>query len=110
MHATFFPFKHRVLKKWVYLLIVAVVWVTSGLEAIAYVLLKLFKETGYYCLYLHAIFISICLSITCVFYTSIVIKVRCGAQRQHHVANSRERKLTMTLFIVTVVVVVPATC
>ena len=33
----------------------------------------------------------------------IVIKVRCGAQPQHHGAASRERKLTMTLLIVTVV-------
>ena len=37
------------------------------------------------------------------FLTSIVIKVRCGGQPRHHGAASRERKLTMTLFIVTVV-------
>ena len=103
MHATFFPFKHRVLKKWVYLSIIAVVWVTSGLEAIAFVLLSQFEETDYYGLYLNATFISICLLIICVCYTSIVIKVRCGAQPQHHGATSRERKLTMTLLIVTVV-------
>ena len=42
------------------------------------------------------------LSILCVSYSSIVIKVRCGAQPQHHGAASRERKLTMTLLIVTV--------
>ena len=34
---------------------------------------------------------------------SIVIKVRCGAHPQHHGAAIRERKLTMTLLIVTVV-------
>ena len=45
---------------------------------------------------------SICLLIICVCYTSIVIKVRCGAQPQHHGAANRERKLTMTLLIVTV--------
>jgi len=103
VHATFFPFKHRVLKKWVYLLIFAVVWVTTGLEAASYVLLAQFKETGYIGLYLHAAFILFCLLIICVSYTSIVIKVRCGAQPQHHGAASRERKLTMTLLIVTVV-------
>ena len=48
-------------------------------------------------------FNSICLLIICVSYSSIVIKVRCGAQPQHHVVASRERKLTMTLFIVTFV-------
>ena len=36
-------------------------------------------------------------------YSSIVIKVRCGVQPQHHGAACRERKLTMTLLIVTVV-------
>ena len=46
---------------------------------------------------------SICLLITCVCYTCIDIKVRCGAQSQHQGATSRERKLTMTLLIVTVV-------
>jgi len=103
MHATFFPFKHRVLKKWVYLLLIAVVWVTPGLEAIAYVLLTQFEETAYNGLYLHAAFILFCLVIICVSYTSIVINVRCGVKPHHHVANSRERKLTMTLLIVTVV-------
>ena len=36
-------------------------------------------------------------------YLSIVIKVRYGAQPQHHSAASRERKLTMTLLIVSVI-------
>ena len=54
-------------------------------------------------LYFRATFFFICLLIICVSYTSIVIKVRCGAQPQHHGAASRERKLTMTLLIVTVV-------
>ena len=44
-----------------------------------------------------------CLLIIFVSYMSIVIKVRYGAQPQHHGAANRERKLTMTLLIVTVV-------
>ena len=103
VHATFFPFKHRVLKKWVYGLTIAVVWITSGLVTIASQLLRVFEETSYYGGYLRATFLSICLLIICVSYTSIVIKVRCGAQPQHHGAARRERKLTMTLLIVTVV-------
>ena len=39
----------------------------------------------------------------CVSYTSIVIKVRCSTQPQHHGAAIRERKLTITLLIVTAV-------
>ena len=102
VHATFFPFKHRVLKKWVYGLIIAVVWVTSGLASVTYTLLVLFEEIQYFA-YSGFTFLSICLLIICISYTCIVIKVRCGAQPQHHGAASRERKLTMTLLIVTVV-------
>jgi len=102
VHPTFFPFRHRVLKKWVYQLIIAAVWVSSGLVTIAYTLLAEFDEI-YYNDYFYCTFHSICLLIICVSYTSIVIKVRCGAQPQHHGATSRERKLTMTLLIVTVV-------
>ena len=103
LHATFRPLKHRVLKKCVYRLIIAVVWVTSGLVSIAIGLLVHFEETRYYGLYLFLTYFSICLVIICVSYTSIVVKVRCGAQPQHLGAASRERKLTMTLLIVTVV-------
>ena len=103
MHATVRPFRHRVLKKWVYRLIATVVWVISGLISIASVLLLRLEETSFYGLYLYVTFSSICLLIICVSYTSIVIKVRCGAQPQHHGAISRERKLTMTLLMVTVV-------
>ena len=99
LHATFFPFRHRLLKKWVYGLIIAVVWVTAALVAVTDVLLRL--KIGF--LYLKFIFCSTCLLIICVSYTSVVIKVRCGAQPQHHGAASRERKLTITLLIVTVV-------
>ena len=103
LHATFRPLQHRVLKKCVYRLISAVVWVTSGLVSIAVTLPLHFEETRYYGLYLYCTYFLICLVIICVSYTSIVIKVRCGAQPQHHGAASRERKLTMTLLIVTVV-------
>ena len=102
VHATFLPFKHRVLKKWVYGLIIAVVWVISELTSVPFMLLLLFEELQY-AFYLELTFLSICLLIICVCYTSIVIKVRYGAQPQHHGAASRERKLTMTLLIVTVV-------
>ena len=36
LHATFLPFRHRVLKKWVYGLIIAVVWVISGLTSVSF--------------------------------------------------------------------------
>ena len=104
VHATFCPLRHRVLRKWVYQLIIAVVWVIYGLLAIPYFLAR-FKETHYgISVFLTLVFSHlIFLLIICISYTSIVIKVRCGAQPQHHGTASRERKLTMTLLIVTVV-------
>ena len=33
VHATFLPFRHRVMQKWIYGLIVAVIWVTAGLQS-----------------------------------------------------------------------------
>ena len=104
VHATFCPLRHRVLRKWVYQLIIALVWVIYGLLAIPYFLAS-FKETHYgISVFLTLVFsYLIFLLIICISYTSIVIKVRCGAQPRHHGAASRERKLTMTLLIMTVV-------
>ena len=102
VHATFCPLRHRVLKKWVYGWIIAAVLFTSGLVLVSSTLLFLFERIAYR-IYLLYTCISICLVIICVSYASIVIKVRCGAQSQHHGAALRERKLTMTLLIVTVV-------
>ena len=101
VHASFLLFRHRVLKKCVYRLIIAVVWVISGLGTMPCILLL--QSYNLYGIYLQYTFISICLLNISVSYTSIVMKVRCGAQPQHHGADSRERKLTMTMLIVTVV-------
>ena len=102
LHATLRPFRHRLIKRWVYVLIIALVWVTTGLFSIALSVLFVFKDSSYY-FHLRNSFIVIFLMVICVSYASIIIKVRCGAQPQHHGAASRERKLTMTLLIVTVV-------
>ena len=39
MHATFCPFRHRIIKKWVFRFIIIIIWVTSGLLPIAIYLL-----------------------------------------------------------------------
>ena len=102
LHATFLPLRHRVMQKWIYGLIVAIIWVTAGLVSTGTVVLVQLKQQSHY-FFLWNSFNLICLLIIAVSYVSIVIKVRCGAQPHHHGAASRERKLTMTLFIVTVV-------
>ena len=52
-------------------------------------------------LYLWNLFNAFCLTIICISYASIYVKVRHGAQGLYHNAATRERKLTATLFIVT---------
>ena len=101
-HATSWPLKHRFIKKRNYGLIIALVWVTAGSLSSAHIVLSESKQNSYY-YHLRNSFDLLCLLIICVSYSSIVIKVRCGAQPQRHGAASRERKLTMTLLIVTVV-------
>ena len=103
LHATFLPLRHRVMQKWIYGLIVAISWVTAGLVSTGAVGLSRFKQESHYPYFKWNSFNLICLLIISVSYVSIVIKVRCGAQPRHHGAASRERKLTMTLFIVTFV-------
>ena len=106
MHATFRPFKHSVLKKSVYGVIIFAVWVKNVLVATSIALLGYFgvlATANFYILRLRNSFIGLCLLIIFVAYLSIVVKVRCGAQPQRHGAASRERKLTTTLLIVTVV-------
>ncbi|XP_068706992.1 histamine H2 receptor-like [Montipora capricornis] len=98
-YATFRPFKHRVLKKRVYGLLIVFVWVITALSTFLNLKYPVEEVTG---LYLAIALCSFELLIICVSYSSIVIKVRCGAHPQHHGAASRERKLTMTLLIVTV--------
>ena len=103
LHATFWPFRHRVVKTRVYGLLIAGTWVTSLLLSTGLAVIDQLESSRQNYFYLWCSFNSTCLLGICISYSSIVIKVRCGAQPQHHGAASRERKLTMTLLIVTVV-------
>ena len=100
VHATFWPFKHRVIKKRVYNVIIAATWITAGSMSLAYITLTEFKAWSIY-FYLWNSFNTICLSVICISYASIFVKVRYSSQGLHLSASTRERKLTVTLFIVT---------
>ena len=102
MHATFWPFRHLVLKKWIYGLIISAIWLVAVLLSTT-LAFNQFEEARRRYFYIWSSFNLICLFIICISYASILVKVRCGAQPQHHGAVSRERKLTVTLFIVTCV-------
>ena len=100
-HATFRPFKHRLIKRWVYVVAIAVVWVfpviTLVIREIEWLLIR-------HHLYLWESHCCLCLVVTFVSYTSILFNFRFGAHPQRYCAAAlRQRKLTVTLFITTLV-------
>ena len=103
MHATFRPFRHRVIKKWVYGVTISVVWVLAGMISTAILMLHLFDKEWSHRQFLWQSYCLLCLSIICACYASIIVKICCGARPQHHGAARRQRKLTGTLLIMTIV-------
>ena len=105
MHATFRPFRHRVIKKWVYGVTISVVWVLAGMISTAIMMLFLFDKEWppHRHQYFSQSYCLLCLLVTCACYASIIVKICCGARPQHHGAVNGQRKLTVTLFIMTIV-------
>ena len=54
-------------------------------------------------LYLWRSYCFLCLIVICVFYTSIALKFWCGTRPPSHGVADRQRKLTVILFIMTIV-------
>ena len=105
MHATFRPFSHRVIKKWVYGVTICVVWVSAGMISTAIMLLNLvfFRKKPSQYQYLWQSYCLLCLFVICACYASIIVKICCRARSQHHGATRRQRKLTVSLLIMTIV-------
>ena len=99
-HATFRPFKHRLIKKEIFGAAVAIAWITAGLISTNLILEPF--ELHIFTVLQDLIFLF-CLLVVVVSYSSISIKIVCGNQPHRHGGTSRERKLTKTLFIVTAV-------
>ena len=97
MHATFRPIRHRVIKKWVYRVTIAGVW------ALAFIVNLARFVVTWTALVLWPLYYCMCLFVICVCYTCISIKFFCGAHPQHHGGANRQRKLTVTLLIMTIV-------
>ena len=103
MHATFRPFRHRVIKKWVYGVTICVLWVLAGMISTATMLLTFFGKNWSHHQYLWQSYSLLCLFVICACYASVIVKICCGARPQHHGAARRQRKLTVTLLIMTIV-------
>ena len=103
MHATIRTFRHRLIKKWVYGVTIAGVWVLAAMASTATLKLGQYEKEWSYLIYLWQSYICLCLLVICVSYSSIVVKFLCGAHPQRHGVDNRQRKLTVTLFIMTIV-------
>ena len=106
-HATFRPFKHRLIKKKIFTAVATIVWIAAWAISTVIVLQFAFKSPFstrmriFYIVFYSSFFF--CLLTIIVSYSSIAIKIVYGTQPHHRSATSRGRKLTNTLFIVTVV-------
>ena len=108
MHATFRPFRHRNIKKWAYGVTIAGVWISTAMIIIPHPLISLYGNLHQqwqllFPFYLWRSYCFLCLIVICVSYTSIALKFWCGTRPPSHGAANRQRKLTVTLFIMIIV-------
>ena len=108
MHATFRPFRHRNIKKWAYGVTIAGVWISTAMIIIPHPLISLYGNLHQqwqllFPFYLWRSYCFLCLIVICVSYTSIALKFWCGTRPPSHGVANRQRKLTVTLFIMTIV-------
>jgi len=102
LHATVRPFRHRFVKKWVYGVIIALSYLIAVLISIfsrrispTYPLNRSYD--------MMSSFTTACIFVTVFSYSVIFVKVKYSPQPRHHVVAGGERRLTVTLFIVTFV-------
>ena len=108
MHATFRPFRHRNIKKWAYGVTIAGVWILTAMIIIPHPLISLYGNLHQqwqllFPFYLWRSYCFLCLIVICVSYTSIALKFWCGTRPPSHGVANRQRKLTVALFIMTIV-------
>ena len=101
LHATLFPFRHCLIEKWLYLKVIIGSWMKALLLAFTMAVLK---ELGLILtLFPFACYTFLALLIITVCNVIITIKVNNNPPPQHFSAVASERKLSVTLSIVTVV-------
>ena len=103
LHAIFCPFRHRFVRKWVYRVIIIFIWLIAIVRETAQIFLWEIADLMVIDIYLYILFYAVSLIVICVSYILIVIKVRCSSHPQFHSRSKRERKLTGTALIVSVV-------
>ena len=107
LHAALCPLKHRLLGNWIYVMVICAMWVFSALvEFVPLMLYSAEKWDVKWASLFYSIRSLLCLLVLlviCVSYILIYVKVRCGPSLQHHGPANREKQLTVTLVVVTLV-------
>ena len=103
LQATFFPFRHRFVRKWVHRAIIIVIWLIAIVREVAQISLEGIASKVVIDTYLYILFYAVSLFVICVSYILITIKVRCSRHPQFYSRSKRERKLTGTALIVSLV-------
>ena len=103
LHATFCPFRHRFVRKWVYRAIIIVIWLIAIVREVAQIFLWEISYFEVIHTYLYILFYAVSLFVICVSYILITIKVRCSRHPQFRYRSKRERKLTGTALTVSLV-------
>ena len=101
LHATLFPFRHCLIEKWLYFKVIIGSWIITLLLACMMAVLKLLKLATIPCTF--QFYTCLTLLIITVSNVIIIIKVKSNPPPQHFSAVASERKLSVTLIIVTVV-------
>ena len=96
LHATLFPFMHCLIAKWVYIKIIVGSW--PIVFTLAFVMASLPEEAFEYAWALVSLLTLLVLAVS---YTIIIVNIERSNQSQHHGSIYTERKLTVTLSIVT---------
>ena len=99
LHATLFPFRHCLIRKCLYFKIIIGSWFIAFLLASLMAGLLMNESDGGY--YVWASFSTITLLILAVSYVIIILYVQRSPHAQSHGSIHTERKLSVTLFIVT---------
>nr|XP_058973212.1 histamine H2 receptor-like [Pocillopora verrucosa] len=103
LHATFCPFRHRFMRKWVYRAIIIVIWLIAIVREVAQIFLWEISYFEVIHTYLYILFYAVSLFVICVSYILITIKVRYSRHPQFLSRSKRERKLTGTALTVSLV-------
>ena len=103
MYATLWPLKHRVLETKTYYVLIGLCWILPIFQFSIQIARKRQLIASYLSLVVWLSFTCLPLLIICVSYVSIWVKMKFGRHPQHHMTTAQDRKLTMSLLIVTAI-------